>query len=83
MFSKTRKTQLKNIYQCFKRNDFETAQKVFRSLNITDMPEHTSSQKEIKLLILKLHEFLIVGDHENVTDREDILDSFKEVFPFD
>ena len=71
---------LRLIYPLFLEHKDKEAEVLFSSLKIVDSQAHLNFPKPLRHIIWDLHEFLVVGDINQVTDRDQILSNLREIF---
>ncbi len=73
--------QLYIIYSLLSDGNHKQAEQVFKALQIVDSPEHLSLPKNTRHLIWNLHEYLVLGEETNATDKQQIITEFQDLFP--
>lgn len=72
--------QLHIIYILLTQDNNKKAEQVFMALKIVDTAEHLALPESTRHLVWDLYEYLVLDDKNNATDKQQILQEFRELF---
>lgn len=73
--------QLHTIYTLLTDNKIKEAEEVLIAMQIVDTKDHLILPVRVRHLIWNLYEYLVLGDENNATDRNQLMTELKELFP--